>query len=175
MTSEGSFPRALSIWFQPENHLRGQEKQSHSCLLPQLCFIFELPAYPTGPDLHCPFIKPSYSKCLFIYVQKFSVRQASFLPNLKNWGWRWSSYQFQSYLFDLATSKKQNTIMCPRVTARGGGHKKTDHVFHSSSASVNWIMTSIIYLLDSPPCAQAPNVQKTAGLCFKELLGWVRV
>lgn len=72
-----------SIWFQPENHLRSQEKQSHSCLLPQLCFIFESPAYPAGPDLHCPFIKASYSKCLFIYVQKFPVRQTSFMLNLK--------------------------------------------------------------------------------------------
>lgn len=87
--------------------MRSQEKQSHSCLLPQLCFIFESPAYPTGPDLHCPFIKSSYSKYLFVYVQKFSVRQTSFILHLKNWGWRWSSYQSQSYLFDLAISKKQ--------------------------------------------------------------------
>lgn len=65
--------------------------------------------------------------------------------------------------------------MCPRVTARGGGHKKTDHVFHSSSASVHWIMTSIIYLLDSPPCVQAPNIRKAAGICFKGLIGkWER-
>lgn len=61
--------------------------------------------------------------------------------------------------------------MRPRVTARGGGHKKTDHVFHSSSAQMNWIMTPTIYLVDSPPCAQPPNVQKAAGLCFKELTG----
>lgn len=102
-----AFLMLSSIWFQPENHLRSQEKQSHSCLLPQLCFIFELPAYPTGPDLHCPFIKASYSKCLFVYIQKFPVRQTSFMLNLKNWGWRWNSYQFQNYLFDLATSRNK--------------------------------------------------------------------
>lgn len=65
--------------------------------------------------------------------------------------------------------------MCPGVTVRGGGHKKTDHVFHSSSASVHWIMTPIIYLLDSPPCLHAPSIRKAAGLCFKGLTGkWER-
>lgn len=36
-------------------------------------------------------------------------------------------------------------------------------------------MAPIIYLLDSPPCVHAPNIQKAAGLCFKGLTGkWER-